>query len=344
MKFTLFLAASFSAFAAERVTVVSTPDGGAVPDAEVAPDGAVHVAYAKGNDMFYVLTKDDGATWSAPLQINSAKGTAHPAHSFRGPDIALGTDGTVHVVWYPGGKHQGIDAEGGVRYARLVDGKFEAERNLNKRPSENFSLAVDGKNNVAVISTAHGVWVSQSVDGGTTFAEPRQIEFADNCECCATRVIFNDGALALAYRTKSDNQRDMFLAVSRDGKWSQDRASGTPWKIQGCPMTGTFLTRRDGGGTLMAMETKGAISWGEFGADGKKIRETPVRGAQGKYPIALRDASGATCVSWKDGNTSRWQLYSADGSADGSIAARAGVVSSRHAGVVKKGGGFLFMD
>jgi hypothetical protein len=249
----------------------------------------------------------------------------------------------VHVVWYPGGKHQGIKAEGGVRYARLIGGKFEAERNLNKRPSDSFSLAVDGKN-VAVISTARGAWVSQSSDGGATFAEPRQIEIADNCECCATRVIFNEGALALAYRTKADNQRDMFLAVLRDGKWSQDRGSGTPWKIQACPMTGTFLSQLRGGGTLMAVETKGAISWSEFGADGKKASETLVNGARGKYPIALRDATGATCVSWKDGNALRWQLYRADGSADGNIAEHPATVGSRHAGVVRKGGGFLLID
>jgi hypothetical protein len=343
MRLAILLAASLPAFAAEKVTVVATPDHGAVPDAEVARDGAVHVAFAKGNDMFYAVTKDDAATWSTPLRVNSATGTGHPAHSFRGPDIALGAGGQVHVVWYPGGKHQGITAEGGVRYSRLVAGNFEPERNLNKRPSENFSLAVDG-NNVAVISTARGMWVSQSSDGGATFAEPRQIEIADNCECCATRVIFNDGALALAYRTKTGNQRDMFLAVLRDGKWSQDRASGTPWKIQACPMTGTFLAPLPGGGSVMAIETKGAISWAELAADGARKRETAIEGARGKYPIILRSGDGTACVSWKDGSALRWQLYLADGTPNGRIEGRPGAATSRHAGVVRTDGGFLLID
>ncbi len=109
-------------------------------------------------------------------------------------------------------------------------------------------------------------------------------------------------------------------------------------------MTGTFLSNLRNGGALMAVETKGAISWSEFGVDGKKSRETLVNGASGKYPIVLRDAAGATCVSWKDGARLRWQLYLPDGTADGKTAEHAATATTRHAGVVKNGGGFLLVD
>src|SRR5437870_960921 len=89
-----------AAHAAERVQVVPTPNNGAVPDAEMAQDGVIHVAYVTGENAFYVASADNGKTFSAPLRINSQPDRVHPANLFRGPDLALGKDGQVHVVWY----------------------------------------------------------------------------------------------------------------------------------------------------------------------------------------------------------------------------------------------------
>ena len=327
--------------------VVSTPNGGAVPDAEVAADGAVHLAYVKDHDVFYVKSADSGATWSVPLAVNSEHGTAHPPNTFRGPDIVWNEmQSAVHVAWYPGNPYVGVKTEGGVRYARLLKGAaaFEAERNLSGIPSDNISLAVDRTGNATVVWGERGFFTQSSGDGGAHWTKPEPLTIADACECCGTRSMFlPDGAFALAYRSKAENQRDMFLAVRRKGAWTQQRASGTPWNINACPMSGTSLSLTKNG-AVMGIETKGAISWAEFGATGAKVRETIVRGASGKYPIALRAADGTTLVSWKDGTTLRWQIFSASDQPLGSAQSRPGTNATRHAGVVRKDGGILLVD
>src|SRR5881296_763492 len=88
-----------SLWGAERVRVVATPGNGAVPDAEVDQNGAVDVAYVSGQDAYYAHSGDNGDSFSTPLRINSEPGSVHPPNMYRGPDIAVGKDGRIHVIW-----------------------------------------------------------------------------------------------------------------------------------------------------------------------------------------------------------------------------------------------------
>jgi hypothetical protein len=155
---------------------------------------------------------------------------------------------------------------------------------------------------VAVFWTSDGLHLAMSRDGGQNFAETERVALADPCECCATRALFaDDGTLFCAYRDKADNQRDMFLLARRAAgeAWTRSRASGTPWVINGCPMTGNFLAAASGG-PVMAWETKGIISFARFDLAGRKQgEETAASGQGGRYPVVLVAPDGVTCVSWK---------------------------------------------
>jgi hypothetical protein len=98
--FVALLVASQVDIAADTVRVVQTPRDGEVPDAEVDASGAIHIAFVKGEDAYYAKSDDGGKSFSKPLRINSVPGTVHPANMFRGPDLALGQNGRVHVIWY----------------------------------------------------------------------------------------------------------------------------------------------------------------------------------------------------------------------------------------------------
>src|SRR5690349_18262583 len=98
--FFVALALASSSYAVDRVQVVPTPHNGQVPDAEISSEGAIHLAYVGGKDAWYVKSSDEGKTFSEPLRINSDIGAVHPPNMFRGPDLALGKDGRVHVIWY----------------------------------------------------------------------------------------------------------------------------------------------------------------------------------------------------------------------------------------------------
>jgi hypothetical protein len=325
--------------------VAALPAGAIVPDAEVDSAGVIHVAYLLANDVFYVSSGDEGKTFSESVRINSEAGFASGA-GFRGPDIAVGKDGGIHVIWYNAGYQQKRPKdEWGVMYSRLDKSKqrFEKERNLNQRPSDNFSIAADPTGKVAVIWMAGGVFASLSADGGETFLPAEKLEL-DPCECCGSRAIYSgDGSLSVLYRDKTDNLRDTNIArlSAVGGKWSNQVISKTPWPIDSCPMTGGFISRA-AKGLVVAWETKNQVYFSMLSQSALRIvNKREIRAAdKGKYPVVL-GSGDSTLVAWKNDRMLEWQLFDSDGKPVGDPDRFSSTSPHRPAGVVAKSGQFI---
>jgi hypothetical protein len=331
---------------ADPVRVVHTPNGGEVPDAEVETNGAIHIAFVKGEDAFYAKSDDGGKSFSQPLRINSQPSTVHPASMFRGPDLALGQNGRVHVIWYVNAYQRKLPQnEWGVFYSHLDPGQttFAHEMNLNHKPSDNYSLAADHRGHVAVVWMAGKLFVTESSDNGASF-RTQDISIADPCECCASRALFSKaGVLMISYRDKAENVRDMHLITRLGGNetFQKRRLSSTPWPINACPMTGTFLATQ-AAHTVAAWETKGDVFYARIGADDKTPNEIKV--ARGKWPIALSSPDGTVLVSWKTGSTLSWQKFDLNGRAESLVESTPSLSVNRQAGVVSKDGTFVLID
>src|SRR5579864_4015668 len=63
-----------------KVALVRVPDAGIQPQVAVDETGVVHLIYFKGDpgkgDLYYVRSRDGGTTFSAPLLVNSVRGSA----------------------------------------------------------------------------------------------------------------------------------------------------------------------------------------------------------------------------------------------------------------------------
>ncbi|MBI4530491.1 MAG: exo-alpha-sialidase, partial [Candidatus Latescibacteria bacterium] len=201
-------------YAAGNVQVIQTPNGGIVPDAEVDGRGVIHLAYVSGEDVYYVKSSDRGKSFSPPIRVNTEAGTAYGG-AYRGPDIAVDRERQIHVIWYTNGYQRKLPVDQwGVFYTHMDASKrgFVPARNLNRKPSDNYSLAADGKGKVAVFWMAGHVYFQRSDDGGETFSGAVVVDQADPCECCASRAYFSvDGRLYFSYRDKAENMRDMYL-------------------------------------------------------------------------------------------------------------------------------------
>ena len=332
---------------AGSVTVIPTPNAGTVPDAQIDSRGVIHLAYLAGEDIYYVKSSDKGKTFSAPIRVNSEPATASGA-KFRGPDLAVGKGGRVHVVWYGNGYQRKLPKDqSGVFYAHLdASGTaFVPARNLNHRPSDNYSLAADGRGKVAVFWTAGGAFVNRSDDDGDTFSEASKIDLADPCECCATRAYFSpDGNLNLFYRDKAQNIRDMYLMVLAKGgrDFSKEKVSATSWPINACPMTGAYLTEGSRKGLVAGWETKGQINFARLDRAGHPLSPGEIKVSEkGKYPVALTAPDGTTLVAWKVGETLEWQMIDRKGNLQGGPGSAPSGDANRPAGVVTKDGDFL---
>ncbi|MSS70692.1 MAG: exo-alpha-sialidase [Candidatus Latescibacteria bacterium] len=329
------------------VQVIQTPNEGIVPDAEVDGRGVVHLVYVSGEDVYYVKSSDQGKSFSPPIRVNAEAGTAYGG-KYRGPDIAVGKKGQVHVVWYTNAYQRKLPKDQwGVFYAHLNTSgtAFEPARNLNRLPSDNFSVAADGRGKVAVFWTAEGAYVNLSDDGGKTFSEATTIDQADPCDCCATRAYFSKNkSLYFFYREKAENIRDMHLMVLKDGQkaFSKEKVSLTSWQINACPMTGAYLTGGDGERLAAGWETQGQVYFARLEDAGRALPSEEIQVAErGKYPVVLSAPDGTLLVAWKNGSALAWQAYDASGRQKGDPGSAPVSNAHRPAGVVTRDGNFL---
>ncbi|RYG56054.1 hypothetical protein EON80_29815, partial [bacterium] len=178
------------------VSLARVPNGGLQPQVVVRGE-VVHLIYFKGDpkagDVFYVRSKDEGTTWSSPLQVNSGRSSALAMGTIRGPMLSVGRNGRVFVVWNGSDKATprnpaapaSIQKYGAspLLFSRLNDAgdAFEPQRNLLTRTFNldgGASVASDEEGRVYVAwhaneregqdETERRVYLSTSTNDGAT--------------------------------------------------------------------------------------------------------------------------------------------------------------------------------
>jgi hypothetical protein len=343
-----FCAAAAPGAAGERglVRTIRVPNGGVHPQAAAGADGVIHLVYCKGDpghaDVFYVRSNDGGSTFSKPLRVNSQDESVIFTGTVRGPQMALGKGGRVHVSWM-GSSSAEPKAKGRqtpMLYSRLNDAgvAFEPQRNL----IQNYpgldgggSVAADDEGNVYVAWHApekeqneadRHVWIVRSQDEGKTFgpetmADPQPL---GACGCCGIRMSTGPGRgeVYVLYRsaTKMVN-RDMQLLASTDYGQTFKVALAHPWKIGQCAMSTSAFTKSNGA-ILAAWETRQQVYVATVRGDGVPVNEpapAPGQGENRKHPTLATNRAGQTVLAWTEGTgwekggSVAWQVYDRDG-------------------------------
>ena len=302
---------------------------GSVIKAQAGADGMIHLLIDAEDGPVYVKSREGGATFSEPMAIVDAASQKRGL-KFSGWDMAVGRDGRVHVAmgnnaW----KLKLPEEEWSLYYASLAPGAkaFSPVRNLNRKPSEGFSLAANERGDVAACFLSGKLFAMISHDDGKTFSASIEPNPAwDPCDCCTTAAAYGrDGRLVLLYREETNNDRDMYLVLwNQPGKDKpmRKRVSGTPWKIEGCPMT-YFSINRTETGYVAAWPTKRQIYFARLDKDGAVLPPGEIRvpGTAGMRTgvVAVGAQDGATLLAWKNQTKDelRWQLYDAKGKPEG---------------------------
>lgn len=336
--------------AVDRVRAIRIPGGLRIVTAQIGADGTIHVLSDSEAGPRYRKSTDRGITFSAPMTIVDAA-SQKPGLEFQGEDLAIGKDGRVHVAMSNNAwKLKLPEEEWGLYFASLAPGakEFSPTRNVNRKPSEGFSLAADERGNVSACFLSDRLFTMVSQDNGMTFgpyAEPNPVW--NPCDCCTTSATFgNDGKLAVLYREETENERDIYVTLLDPGgksKPTRNRVSVTPWKLEGCPMT-YYTIARTANGYVAAWPTKGQVYFARLDNSGEVVPPGEVRtpGTSGmrKRLVALGATDGATLVAWKNKDILGWQLYDSKGQPRGEPGSEPSPGGGA-AGVALPGGEFL---
>src|SRR5437762_6516724 len=87
-----------------QITLLRTPHEGIQPQTVLDRNGVLHMIYFKGDasagDIEYVRRAADGKDFSQPIRVNSEPESAVAIGTVRGPQIAVGRNGRVYVIWF----------------------------------------------------------------------------------------------------------------------------------------------------------------------------------------------------------------------------------------------------
>lgn len=329
----------------ERVALVRTPENGIQPRAAVDASGRVHLVYFAGEaergDLRYARSDDGCKTFEHTLKVNQGPPSACAIGNVRGPQLALGRNGRVHVAWNgsptgkPGSKEY---APAPMLYTRLADdGKsFERERDViaaRHGLDGGGSVAADASGNVYVVwhapreggdgEAGRQVWVASSRDDGATFAKE---EAASDpklgvCPCCGLTAIARDGGgLAILYRIVREREDRSMVLLDRSDASSPFRTTTLdPWKVAACVMSTASFARR-ASDIAGAWEASGRIRFAVFGANAAPSITTASGAAEKcRHPSLACNERGERLVAWIEGmswnttGTLAWRLFDSAG-------------------------------
>ncbi len=336
----------------ERVKLVTVPFPAKVVKAQAGQDGTIHLLVDTTDGPQYAKSADSGVTFSGPISIVDAA-ARKPGLKFAGWDIAIGKDGRVHVAMSNNAWQLKLpQEEWSLYFATLAPGakSFSPVRNLNRKPSEGFSLAADEQGNVTASFLSNKLYAMVSQDNGETWRPSQELNPAwDPCNCCTTSATYgSDGRCALLYREETNNERDMYVVLwdQKSGKTPlRTRVSRESWKVDACPMT-YFTIAKTEAGYLAAWPTKGRISFTRLDSNGN-VRSpgeilTPGTSGMRTGVVAMAAADGTTLIAWKNNDTLGWQMYDPQGSPRGKPGS-ARSPGNGAAGVVLKDGNFVLV-
>jgi len=360
--------------ASRKVTLVRVPSGGIQPQVTVDEGSVVHMIYYRGDpqngDLYYVRSRDGGASFSTPLRVNSSPGSAIAVGNIRGGHLAVGKKGRVHVAWN-GSRSARQPGHEPMLYSRLNDAgtAFEPERDLIQRAyglDGGGSVAADASGNVYVLWHApepgkegeenRHVWIARSRDDGKTF-EPERLAYnhpTGACGCCGLNAFADrSGALYVLYRSAREIvHRDMYLLASRNQGETFQGEDISKWNVGACVMSSESFSGSPTG-VLAAWETEKQAYYGRIDPATGKIAApitAPGSGENRKYPAVASNPHGETIfvwtegMGWKKGGRLAWQVYDKSGHATADRGQSEGVPAwSLVAAFARPDGGFTIV-
>ena len=216
-----------ASFSAPQNLSNDAPDS-ASPQVGVDTSGNISVVWENDNITYGIMYRhstDGGVTFSTVSNL-----AANTTGSF-GPQMAIGVDGSISVVW-----EDDFNFQSDISFSRSADqgATFSTPKNLSSNSGNSFSaqVAVDLSGNIAVAWTDNtpsnnDILFTHSSDGGATFASTKNISNSPGDTGSAQVGVDTNGNIFVAWQDNAPPafNKDVYLARSSDGGTSFSAAN-----------------------------------------------------------------------------------------------------------------------
>ncbi len=219
------------------------------PQVAVSPDGRVHIAFGRGNSIYYTGSPD-GRVFTPPSKVGEIDKLA--LRMRRGPRISATRDALVisAISHADGDVHAWISGNQGATWReipRLNGTAHSAREGLHAMAGDGRGLLITAW--LDLRSGGTELWSRVSHNAGLTWAPEFRIYASPEgriCQCCQPALAIGPGGeIAALWRNSLDGSRDPWMSMSRDGgahfETAQKIGVGT-WKLNACPMDGGAIT------------------------------------------------------------------------------------------------------
>jgi hypothetical protein len=276
---------------------------GKQPDIAIDPNGSLRIVYGlengKSKDLFYVVSRDLGKTFSEPYLMGSFSKMG--LGMGRGPQIASTENYTTVTIGDLGGNlfayrldHEKNRWSGRIR---VNDGDSTALEALSSLD------AGKGNNVVAVwldtrLEKTNNLYGALSRDGGLTWDKNILVYKGAQkgiCECCKPSVFIGAGGQIYAmFRNKLDGARNLYLTTSKDNGQhfeSAQKLGTADYMINACPMDGGDLTADKKGKVTTVWRRQTDVYLSVPG-------EAEIKLGQGRTPVVQQTDKGVA-IAWE---------------------------------------------
>ncbi|MCX6243171.1 MAG: T9SS type A sorting domain-containing protein [Bacteroidetes bacterium] len=342
--FVAIASGTLSVFANTTVHLVHAPAGSNVPDVIMDKDGVLHMVYAQNQNAYYIRSSDNGTTFSSPVRVNSS-GTVEYKMGERGPKLAVGDDGVIHVAWMD---HWSAGVNVYARYTRSLDGgnTFENLKTVSATSGvDGVTVAADGNSHVVLFwhtmvplqtQVPQATWIhfSRSADNGISFSADTNVMINNHnglaCSMCMTRARFGiDGNVYLAFRSAQNSIRDFYVLKGNPAgnNFTAVRVNNDNWNINYCPMVGPELEADNTGRQFCAFMSNYHVYWAISDPGVNAFTQhvaTPLNEQDEIFPTAIPNNAGQVLFLWQVGPMSvtdsavvKWAVYDTNGTYTG---------------------------